>query len=96
MRFVRQTAVQGLDFLSAGKSEQPAAELVDPESVEWFLREATTRYELVVIDTAPNLAVPDPLMLCHAVEGELRRWQPEEDEIDRVAGHRQLAQPGRV
>lgn len=68
-RFVRQTALGNLDFLSAGKSERPAAELVDEDGVEWFLREATSRYELVVIDTAPNLAVPDPLIVGRAVEG---------------------------
>ncbi len=68
-RFVRQTTLGNLDFLSAGKSERPAAELVDEEGVEWFLREATSRYELVVIDTAPNLAVPDPLIIGRAVEG---------------------------
>lgn len=70
-RFVRQTALPTLDFLSAGKSERPAAELVDPESVEWFLREATERYPLVVLDSPPNLAVPDPLILGRAVEGVL-------------------------
>ncbi len=68
-RFVRQTTLGNLDFLSAGKSERPAAELVDEEAVEWFLREAQSRYELVVIDTAPNLAVPDPLIIGRAVEG---------------------------
>lgn len=70
-RFVRQTALANLDFLPAGKSERPAAELVDGESVEWFLREAMQRYELVVIDCAPNLAVPDPLIIGRAVEGVL-------------------------
>lgn len=68
-RFVRQTTLGNLDFLSAGKSERPAAELIDEEGVEWFLREASARYELVVVDTAPNLAVPDPLIIGRAVEG---------------------------
>jgi capsular exopolysaccharide synthesis family protein len=68
-RFVRQTALPELDFLAAGKSERPAAELVEQESAEWFLREALQRYELVVLDTAPTLAVPDPLILGRAVEG---------------------------
>jgi len=70
-RFVRQTALENLDFLAAGKSERPAAELVEQDAVEWFLREALQRYELVVIDTAPTLAVPDPLILGRAVEGVL-------------------------
>jgi succinoglycan biosynthesis transport protein ExoP len=70
-RFVRQTALADLDFLASGKSERPAGEVVEQESVEWFLAEALQRYALVVIDTAPTLAVPDPLILGRAVEGVL-------------------------
>ncbi|MCC6349897.1 MAG: AAA family ATPase [Candidatus Eisenbacteria bacterium] len=68
-RFVRQTALADLDFLSAGRSDRPAAEMIDTDSVEWFLAEARKRYDLVVVDTAPNLAVPDPLIVGRAVEG---------------------------
>lgn len=68
-RFVRHTALPDLDFLSAGRSDRPAAELIDTDSVEWFLAEARQRYELVVLDTAPNLAVPDPLIVGRSVEG---------------------------
>lgn len=70
-RFVRQTALPHLDFLAAGKTERPAGELVDTGACEWFLREAAGRYPLVVIDAAPNLAVPDPLIIGRAVEGVL-------------------------
>lgn len=68
-RFVRQTALADLDFLAAGRSDRPAAEMIDTESVEWFLAEARKRYQLVVIDTAPNLAVPDPLIVGRCVGG---------------------------
>lgn len=68
-RFVRQTALADLDFLSAGRSDRPAAEMIDTESVEWFLAEARRRYDLVVVDSAPNLAVPDPLIIGRSVEG---------------------------
>ena len=68
-RFVRATVVPHLEFLPAGKSERPASELIDTEAVEWFVREATSRYALVIIDSAPNLAVPDSLILGRVVEG---------------------------
>jgi succinoglycan biosynthesis transport protein ExoP len=68
-RFVRTTVIPELDFLGAGKSERPAAELLDSHSVEWFLQEARARYPLVLVDAAPNLAVPDPLIIGRAVEG---------------------------
>jgi tyrosine-protein kinase Etk/Wzc len=68
-RFVRSTVLPHLDFLAAGKSERPASELIDTAAVEWFIREALTRYTHVLIDSAPNLAVPDSLILGRAVEG---------------------------
>jgi polysaccharide biosynthesis transport protein len=70
-RFIRATVLPNLDFLAAGRSERPAAELVDMASAEWFLQEALTRYQLVVIDAPPNLAVPDPLILGRVTEGVL-------------------------
>jgi len=68
-RFVRATVLPTLDFLAAGRSERPAAELVDLASSEWFMQEALRRYHMVVIDAPPNLAVPDPLILGRVVEG---------------------------
>lgn len=70
-RFVRSTVLPNLDFLPAGKSERPASELIDSDGVEWFVKAAAARYPLVVIDSAPNLAVPDSLILGRAVEGVL-------------------------
>ncbi|MBI3539378.1 MAG: AAA family ATPase [Candidatus Eisenbacteria bacterium] len=70
-RFVRATVLPYLEFLPAGKSDRPAAELIESEVVEWFVKEAAARYPLVIIDCAPNLAVPDPLILGRAVEGVL-------------------------
>ncbi len=68
-RFVRSTVLKNLDFLGAGKSEKPASELVDTESVAWFIQEASSRYPMLVLDSPPTLAVPDPLILGRAVEG---------------------------
>lgn len=68
-RFVRSTVLPHLDFLGAGKSDRPASELIDTEAAEWFLQEARNRYALILCDAAPNLAVPDPLMIGRAVEG---------------------------
>jgi capsular exopolysaccharide synthesis family protein len=70
-RFVRATVLPHLEFLPAGKSDRPAAELIESELVEWFVNEAANRYPLVIMDCAPNLAVPDPLIIGHAVEGVL-------------------------
>jgi len=68
-RFVRATSLPFLDFLPAGKSDQPADELVEAGLVEWFVREASSRYAYVVLDCAPNLEVPDALLAGRAVDG---------------------------
>ena len=70
-RFVRATVHPNLEFLPAGKSDRPAAELIESDVVEWFVKEAAGRYPMVIIDCAPNLAVPDPLILGRAVDGVL-------------------------
>jgi capsular exopolysaccharide synthesis family protein len=70
-RFVRSTVLKNLDFLGAGKSEKPASELVDTDTVAWFIQEASARYPMLVFDSPPTLAVPDPLILGRAVEGVL-------------------------
>src|SRR5206468_10651009 len=70
-RFIRSTVLSNLDFLGAGKSERPPSELVDGDSVEWFMAEVRSRYSMVIVDTAPTLAVPDPLIIGRAVEGVL-------------------------
>jgi capsular exopolysaccharide synthesis family protein len=70
-RFVRSTVLPNLDFLAAGRSERPASELIDSDTVDWFLHEARSRYAYVLLDSAPNLAVPDPLILGRAVDGVL-------------------------
>lgn len=70
-RFVRATVLPNLEFLPAGRSERPAAELIEDQAVDWFIQEATRRYPMVIIDSAPNLAVPDPLILGRVVEGVL-------------------------
>jgi capsular exopolysaccharide synthesis family protein len=68
-RHIRTTVLPHLDFLGAGKSDRPASELIDTEAAEWFVHEARNRYPIVVLDVAPNLAVPDPLMIGRVVDG---------------------------
>jgi capsular exopolysaccharide synthesis family protein len=70
-RFVRATVMPDLEFLPAGKTDRPPSELINTEATEWFVREAAARYQLVVIDSAPNLAVPDSLILGRAVDAVL-------------------------
>jgi polysaccharide biosynthesis transport protein len=70
-RMVRATSLPRLDFLTAGRSERPAGELVDTAACEWFFQQVLPRYALVLVDAPPSLAVPDPLILGRVVEGVL-------------------------
>jgi uncharacterized protein involved in exopolysaccharide biosynthesis/Mrp family chromosome partitioning ATPase len=70
-RFVRTTSLPHLDFLPAGRSDRPVDELIEGERVEWFVREAESRYPIVILDCAANLVAPDALLIGRAVEGVL-------------------------
>ena len=70
-RFVRSTVVPSLDFLPAGRSERPAAELLTPEAILWFIGAVRPHYACVLFDAAPSLAVPDSLILGGGVDGVL-------------------------
>lgn len=70
-RAVRATATEGLDLLPAGDPPPNPAELLDSEAMERLLERARERYDVVVIDTPPALAVTDASVLGTRVEGVL-------------------------
>jgi polysaccharide biosynthesis transport protein len=53
----------GLDLVLAGEKAPNPGELLDPNRVNELLRLSSEKYDLVVIDTAPMLAVPDTRLL---------------------------------
>lgn len=52
-----------LDVLTAGSAPTNPAELLARPAFEDLLSEASRRYEMVIVDTAPILAVADPLIV---------------------------------
>ncbi|ATJ82655.1 polysaccharide biosynthesis tyrosine autokinase [Halomonas beimenensis] len=60
---VRQGKVEGLDFISRGSAPPNPSELLMQARFSDFLEEVSRRYELVIIDTPPILAVTDAAVI---------------------------------
>jgi succinoglycan biosynthesis transport protein ExoP len=62
------TGAPHLHLMLAGKAAPNPGELLNASSLEEFLRTATDAYDLVVIDSAPLLAVPDTRIIAPLVD----------------------------
>ncbi|MBD3161502.1 MAG: hypothetical protein GF346_04760 [Candidatus Eisenbacteria bacterium] len=63
-----KTGIPNLRLLSLGSAPAPRNDLLTFEGLSWFLPELTRRYGFVVIDSPPNLPVPDPLIIGQLVD----------------------------
>ena len=66
---LRPTAIEHLDFLSAGASPPNPTELLGSHRMAETLRHLAQDYEYVVIDSSPVLPVSDSLLLAKLVDG---------------------------
>ncbi|NAW34710.1 polysaccharide biosynthesis tyrosine autokinase [Halomonas alimentaria] len=57
---IRKSRVEGLHYMARGEAPPNPSELLMHERFGEFLAEASERYDLVIIDTPPVLAVTDP------------------------------------
>lgn len=60
---------EGLEALAAGPIPPNPSELLGSKNMQEFLADALTKYDFVVVDTAPLLAVTDAVVLSHYVGG---------------------------
>lgn len=60
---VKQTFVEGLFYLSAGKTELPPAEILDTDELPTLIAELREQFDTILIDTPPVLAVGDALIV---------------------------------
>ena len=63
-----ETGAPNLHLMLAGKSVPNPGELLNAASLEEFLKTAAANYDLVVIDSAPLLAVPDTRIIIPMVD----------------------------
>lgn len=61
----RRTAVPGLWLLGAGTLPSNPSELLSQPRLRELLGEAESRFDLVLVDTPPVLAVADAMLVCH-------------------------------
>ena len=59
----RKTAEPNLDFIATGKIPPNPSELIGSPRFQAFISEVSARYDLVLIDTPPILAVTDPALI---------------------------------
>jgi capsular exopolysaccharide synthesis family protein len=65
---IRATPEGNLFVLPAGSFRNVSAESVSPDSIRNLLSEIHEWFDVVVIDSPPNLAVPDPLVIGQSVD----------------------------
>lgn len=68
---VQPWGVPGLDVIVAGRIPPNPSQLVDSQAMDDFLASATDQYDLVIIDTAPLLALTDAAVLTRRTDGAL-------------------------
>ncbi|MGE0302481.1 MAG: polysaccharide biosynthesis tyrosine autokinase [Phycisphaerales bacterium] len=85
---VQQTSVENLHLLSAGSPQSRAVpERLTTETMTALIREATDRYDLVIVDTAPAMVAGDCLALanrCDAVALVVRALHEKRGLIARI------------
>jgi len=68
---VQSSSYEHLDFISIGGYPEHPAELLMGENMDTFIREAKSRYDFVIFDTAPILATDDTSGFAGKVDGVL-------------------------
>ena len=68
---VQHTSVLGLDMIGTGAFPENPAELVLRPQMKAFLAEASQKYDLVVLDAPPVLAVSESSVIASLVDGTL-------------------------
>lgn len=66
---VQPVGMEGIDVLSSGMIPPNPSELLGSSAMEELLKEATQRYDFVIVDSAPVLAVTDAAVLSQLVGG---------------------------
>jgi capsular exopolysaccharide synthesis family protein len=68
---IRKTRFPNLDLMTRGKVSQQAGDLLLGSATDLLFQESITEYDMVLVDSAPILAVDDAANLCSKVDGIL-------------------------
>jgi capsular exopolysaccharide synthesis family protein len=65
---IQKSSVEGLDVLASGPIPPNPAEVLGSEKMQELLREAAGRWDRVIVDSPPIVAVTDPSLLAKSVD----------------------------
>ena len=68
-KIIKQTFVKNLDIITSGSSSQNPAEILDSFEMEKFIEVVRSKYDMIIIDSPPLLAVTDSEILTQLVDG---------------------------
>ncbi|UCD93953.1 MAG: CpsD/CapB family tyrosine-protein kinase [Candidatus Zixiibacteriota bacterium] len=68
---IKQTALENLDLLTAGKVMSNPSELLSSTAIHRIIEEMKFYYELILVDSPPLLPVLDPMILLEEMDGVL-------------------------
>ncbi|SDM56199.1 MULTISPECIES: CpsD/CapB family tyrosine-protein kinase [Bacillaceae] len=93
---VVQSDVPNLDLLSCGPIPPNPSELLGSKAMERMLEEASGRYDLVIFDTPPVLAVTDAQILANLCDGALMVVRSKQTEYEAAQKAKELLQPAKA
>jgi capsular exopolysaccharide synthesis family protein len=71
IKAVKKTRLPNLDIIPAGARSKSPSQLFESEGLADFFEKVKFYYDIVLVDSAPVLAVSDTLFLCSEVKGVL-------------------------
>ena len=87
---MHQTEVPNLSFIASGRFPPNPAELLGSARMQEILHEAKARFDVVLLDSPPLLAVTDAAVLATMVDGVvlvIRTQRTKRDAVRRALGH---------
>jgi len=66
---IKKTEIENLSIVSSGTIPHNPVELLSLPRMEEFIKEAKTKFDKVIIDSPPVIAVSDPLILAKLLDG---------------------------
>lgn len=88
------SGIQGLDLILSGLRAPNPGELLAAQSLDALLREARSRYDVVVLDTAPVLAVPDTRLIAPFADNRCVVVRAEKTPVGAVVAALELLEGG--
>ena len=79
---IRKSELNNLDFITAGTIPPNPAEMLESDQMGQFLNEMRERYDIVILDSPPIIAVTDSEILARKVDGTILVVSAEVTEIE--------------